>query len=103
MDGCMKVAIFFIIKSFVRYKENVLLNQTYLFVLRFLYFIMLLNHVKFVLQKQDIYLNQCVTPGKMRRKFDPVILKCKGHIRAHAAVATINFFFPLRSIVVLNN
>ena len=35
---------------------------------------MLLNHVKFVLQKQDIYLNQCVTPGKMRRKFDPVIL-----------------------------
>ena len=44
MDGCMKVVIFLKIKSFVRYcnKENVLLNQTYLFVLRFLYFIMLL-------------------------------------------------------------
>ena len=53
MVVCMKVAIFFIIKSLVRYKENVLLNQTYLFVLTFLYFIMLLNHVKFVLQKQD--------------------------------------------------
>ena len=26
-DGCMKVAIFFMIKSFVTYKENVLLNQ----------------------------------------------------------------------------
>ena len=35
------------------YKENVLLNQTYLFVLRFFYFIMLLNHVRFVLQKQN--------------------------------------------------
>ena len=38
IDGCMKVH-FFTIKCFVRYKENVLLNQMYLFVLRFLYFI----------------------------------------------------------------
>ena len=57
MDSCMKVVIFFIIKSFVRYKKNVLLNQTYLFVLRFLYFIMLLNHVNFVLQKQNTWIN----------------------------------------------
>ena len=35
----MKVATFFTIKTFVMYKENVLLNQTYLFVLRFFYFI----------------------------------------------------------------
>ena len=49
----MKVATFFKIKTFVMYKENVLLNQTYLFVLRFFYFIMLLNHVRFVLQKQN--------------------------------------------------
>ena len=56
MDGCMKVVIFFIIKSFVRYKENVLLNQTYLFVLRFLYFIMRLSHASVVaLQKVNIF------------------------------------------------
>ena len=57
MDGCMKVATFFTIKTFVMYKENVLLNQTYLFVLRFFYFIMLLNHVRFVLQKQNTWIN----------------------------------------------
>ena len=72
---------FFMIKSFVRYNENVLLNQTYLLVLTFLYFIMLLNHVKFVLQKQNT-LNQCITPGKMLHEFDPAILKYKGQIRA---------------------
>ena len=63
------------------YKENVLLNQTHLFVLRFLYFIMLLNHVKFVLQKQN-NLNQCITSEKLLREFDLAILKCKGQIRA---------------------
>ena len=57
MDGCMKVATFFAIKSFVMYKENVLLNQTHLFVLRFLYFITLLNYVRFVLQKQNTWIN----------------------------------------------
>ena len=54
MVGCMKVAIFFILKSFVRHKENVLLNQTYLFVLKvFIFYNAVKNHVKFVLQKQD--------------------------------------------------
>ena len=28
----------------------------------------------------------------MHKKFDPAILKCKGQIRARAAVAVINFF-----------
>ena len=38
----------------------------------------------------------------MHKNFDPAILKCKGQIRARAAVAVINFF-PLHMIVVLNN
>ena len=37
----------------------------------------------------------------MHKKFDPAILKCKGQIRARAAIATVNFFFPLHRIVVL--
>ena len=49
------------------------------------------------------YLNQCITPRKKLREFDPAILKYKGQILRRAAVATINFFFPLHSIVVLNN
>ena len=48
-------------------------------------------------------MHKCITPGKMWGEFEPVILKCKGQIRACAAVATINLFFPLHSIVVLNN
>ena len=49
----------------------------------YILYIMLLNHVKFVLQK---YLNQCITPRKMLCEFDPTILKCKGQIRTHASV-----------------
>ena len=30
-------------------------------------------------------------------------LKCKGQIRARAAIAAINFFFALHSIVILNS
>ena len=39
----------------------------------------------------------------MLREFDPAILKCKGKIHACASDAAINLFFPLHSIVVLNN
>ena len=39
----------------------------------------------------------------MLHEFDPAILKYKGQIRARAAVTAINLFFPLHSIVVLNN
>ena len=39
----------------------------------------------------------------MHKKLDPAILKCKGQICARAAIAAINFFFPLHRIVVLNN
>ena len=75
-NGCM-------IKSFVKYKQNVLLNQTYLCCTK------------------AKYLNQCITlmKTKMLLQFDPPILKCKGEIRARASVADI----PLHGIVVLNN
>ena len=39
----------------------------------------------------------------MNKKLDPAILKCKGQICARAAIAAINFFFPLHRIVVLMN
>ena len=39
----------------------------------------------------------------MHKKLDPAILKRKGQIGARAAIAAINFFFPLHRIVVLNN
>ena len=39
----------------------------------------------------------------MLHEFYPANLKCKGQIRMRAAVAAIDFFSPLHSIVVLNN
>ena len=70
----------------------------YLFVLRFLSF----NAVKpcEICATKAKYLNQCITPGKMLREFDPKILKSKSQIRAHASVTAINLFFPLYGIVV---
>ena len=57
MDGCMKVAIF-TIKSFVRYKENFLKLNVFVCAKVFIFYIAVsLNHVKFVLQKQNTLIN----------------------------------------------
>ena len=69
MDGCMKVATFFTIKTFVMYKENVLLNQTYLFVLRFFLFYNAVKPCEICATKAK-YLNQCITTEILLREFD---------------------------------
>ena len=61
--ACLKIfylwgRVIFTIKSLVRYKENILLNQTYLFVLRFLYFMMLAVKPCEIFATKAKYLNQ---------------------------------------------
>ena len=70
------------------YKENVLLNQTYLFVLRFFNFIMLLNHVRFVLKAK--YLNQCITTEILLREFNLAFWNAKVKLEYTLSVAAIN-------------
>ena len=66
MDNSMKVAIFFTIKSFVRYKQGKCLVKPNVFVCAkvFIFY----NAVKpfEICATKAKYLNQCITPRKMR-------------------------------------
>ena len=79
MDGCMKVAIFFIIKSFVKVQRKCLVKPNVFVCAKVFIFYNAVKPCEICATKAK-YLNQCITPGKMLREFDPTILKCKGQI-----------------------
>ena len=82
MDGCMKVATFFTIKTFVMYKRKCLVKPNVFVCAKVFLFYNAVKPCEICATKAK-YLNQCITTEILLREFDLAILKCEDQIRVH--------------------